>query len=164
MEAINELIRWLIQRMEWVYGFVVNDLHLPSKVGYVIIGFLVVVFFYDLYDIYQQRKKSMPALIWLLVVLLIPLGTLIYLFVGRYFLHNTPLPIEPVPPTPTLTSTPTPATEAPASPATVTPKAVTTTVGTIVGVIAAIAGAIGVAFFVLITIAIVQCQNDPKCM
>lgn len=153
--------------MQWVYGFVVGDLGLPSQVGYAVLAVLVAIFFYDLYDIYTQRQKGYQAMIWILVVLLVPLGTLIYLLLGRYFLHRAPLPVVPVPDiNPTGDDAESlPVTQVSAEQASFnTQRKVTTTIGTIVGVIAALAGAAAVFFFIVITIAIIQCQQDPKCM
>jgi uncharacterized protein with PQ loop repeat len=144
-------VSWLINRMQWVYGFVVNDLGLPSQVGYAVLGLLVIIFFYDLFHIYKRRNTGDIALVWLAVLLIVPLGTLIYLFFGRPMLNK--LPIRPT--LPTVRSK---------NPLPLPGKKTTTTLGSIVGVIAIVAGAVGLFFFVMVIIALVQCANDPKCM
>lgn len=149
---IEQLVSWLILRMEWVYGYVVNTLNLPSFVGYLVLATLIFIFFYDLYDIYYKRNRHGTALVWLLVVLLIPLGTLIYLAFGRNHLANT----APYLPKPTRTSSQTQVTNG--------QKKAATTLGTIVGTIAIVAGVIAVGFFIFVTIALIQCARDPKCM
>ncbi len=158
----QQLISWLITRMEWVYGFVVNDLGLSSKIGYAVIILLIGVFFYDLYDIYKHRNTGTEALVWLLIVLIAPLGTLIYLALGWAHIRQAPV-IAPQPvATPLDNQSPAPNVVMGASGKAT--KRTATTLGTIVGGIALAAGAIMVVFFVFIGIAMIQCANDPKCM
>ena len=88
MDFTQILFNWLIARMGWVYGFVVHTLGLPSFFGYLIIILLIVVFFYDLVDIFMHREATSTALLWLACVLIVPLGTVIYLAFGRRYVHK----------------------------------------------------------------------------
>lgn len=53
---------------------------------------------------------------------------------------------------------------APSSTFQVTPKKAGTVLGSVVGAILWISGLMAVGFFVIVTIAAIQCANDPKCM
>ena len=53
---------------------------------------------------------------------------------------------------------------APSSRFRVTPKKAGTVLGSVVGAILWISGLMAVGFFVIVTIAAIQCANDPKCM
>lgn len=141
--------------MQWVYGFVVNTLGLPSVVGYVVLGLLVLLFFYDLYDIYKHRNRGQRALVWILIVILVPLGTLIYLLLGRSNLRQA----APVPQRPLATRT------GPyVAPSSNKPKTTASVIGSVVAGIALVAGIVVLAIFVLVVVAYIQCMNDPKCM
>ncbi len=149
---MDTLINWLMYRMKWVYDFLVLDLGIPSFLAWFLLAALVVVFFYDLYDIFRHRNREGAALLWLLIVLLVPLGTLIYLFGGRQLLHNAqPAQMKRYGRTPKAVATP-------------KQKAAVSTIGSIVGGIALVAGVLVLVFLVFIVIAYIQCMNDPKCM
>lgn len=152
--------------MQWVYGFVVNDLGLSSKIGYAVLVLLVLLFFYELYDIYKHRNTGAVALIWLLVVLLLPLGTLVYLGIGRAHIRQAPAQKpQPLPPAAVPTQNPQANLYKQEQGTSVsTGRKAATTIGSIVGAIALAAGAIAVVFFIFIGIAMIQCANDPKCM
>jgi hypothetical protein len=144
---------WLIERLQWIYSFIVGTLHLPSYVGYGVGIALVAIFFYDLYDLYQNRNKGEWAGIWLAVVLLIPLGTLLYLFLGRPMLHAKANVKRPP-----VRSASTTQRRGP------TGTQTATAIGSVVGAIAMVVGAVAVVIFIIVVIALVQCANDPKCM
>ena len=146
------LIAWLIQRLGWIYSFVTRDLQLPSFVGYSIIAILIFIFFFDLIHLFRNRHKGNEVLFWLLVILLVPLGTLAYYLIGRRRLEKM---IQPVP---------TGVSRAQIGRFAKANKAIPTTLGTIIGVIAWIAGSVVIVFFVLVAIALIQCANDPKCI
>jgi hypothetical protein len=142
---------WLMQRLQWVYGFIVSDLGLPSIVGYAVLALLAIVFFYDLYHIYKNRHKGTIVAVWLGVVLLLPLGSLLYLLMGRYMVKKAPVPIPP-------------SASSYKKNGAVPSKVVPTTLGTILGIIAWVVGAAALGFFILVAIVLIQCANDPKCM
>jgi hypothetical protein len=121
--------------------------------GIAIGAVLVGIFLYDLYDLYKNKNRGKAALLWLLIVLLVPLGSIVYLTYGRRDIRNNPV------------VTKNPAVAVPSSPA--VPQKATAAVsliGTIVGAIAVIAGVLAVGFFIFVTVVMIQCSRDPKCM
>lgn len=46
----------------------------------------------------------------------------------------------------------------------ITPKKAGTVLGSVIGAVLWISGLVVVGFFVIVTIAVIQCANDPKCM
>ena len=151
---MDTLINWLIARLNWVYEILVLKLGLPLPLVYVLHGAVFILFFYDLYDIYTQRNKGNSVLGWLAVLLLMPLGSIFYIVFGRNILHNLKV-VQPKPKavasTGKLASKP-------------TANKAATTIGSIVAVIAIIAGISALVYFIIIVAAMIQCANDPKCM
>jgi hypothetical protein len=145
---MDTLLSWLVLRMQWLYGFVTNTLGLPVVVGYIALALAIGAFFYSLAHLYKNRYKGSAAALWLAVVILIPLGGVIYAALGQRMVNATPDPR----PKKFYPSAPMPN------------RVIPTTLGSILGFIAMVAGAIAVAVFILIAVAYIQCMNDPKCM
>jgi hypothetical protein len=148
---MDVVFSWLMLRLQWIYGFVVRDLGLPSIIGYAVIASLALAFFYDLYHIYKNRHKGVIVAVWFGVLLLVPLGSLLYILAGRYMINKVPTPPpRPVSSYPKNVALPS--------------RKVPTTLGTALGIIAWIVGAAAVGFWIFVIVVLIQCANDPKCM
>jgi hypothetical protein len=154
------LVNWLLGRLMFINTFLVFDLGLPVWVASILCGVVVALFFYCLIDLFQHRDKGMAAFVWLMVVLLVPLGTFVYLIFGSPKLHRTPAP-QPQYVKPGVSGgSGQLSREAPRRYF----MGTTTALGGAVAIIAVVAGCAVLAFFILILIAYIQCINDPKCM
>lgn len=133
-----------------------------------------------IYAVITRYQQINPVWIVLLIISLFtgagPIVALLFLAVNKKMLQGQTPPTATAPQAPSVQSTvmvypePTAGNLASPIPQTVssgfTPqqKAAGTVLGSVVGVILWISGLIAVGFFVIVTIAIIQCANDPKCM
>jgi Ca2+/Na+ antiporter len=176
------LITWLIQRLLWVYQILVATLGLPVWAASIVAGTVVLLFFYCLFDLFLHRNKGEIALSWLIIIILIPFATFLYLIFGRAAVRKAPIHLSRATSTPVSHGAPTPehTTSATAWASPVSPVSqqnigiaqqqkkyflgTTTVLGSTIAIIAVAAGAIALVFFIFVIIALIQCANDPKCM
>lgn len=94
---MNELYVWLAIRIRWFYNFPVKTLGLPSWYGYLLVTIVVLLFLVAIYDLLKYRDRGYAAILWLAVVVLVPLGSLIYLLIGSRMIRKTPVYVSPKP-------------------------------------------------------------------
>lgn len=168
-------VSWLILRFFNAIRFLVNDLGLPIWLAAAIIGVLIFLFFYALYDIYQNKDKGNAAFIWLMVVIIVPFSGIVYAIFGHRHLSQLPV-VKPAPPPPPQSAPNQASSSSEALSYNQTQYnlaaaeqkkyflGATTALGGAVAIIGMIAGVTMLVFFVFIIISIIQCMNDPKCM
>jgi MFS family permease len=84
-----QLINWIILRLRFFY-YLPSDIGLPAWTGYIVAGIVIVLFFWALYELYNRGSF---ALFWLGVILIVPLGSVLYLLLGSKQLRSLPEPI-----------------------------------------------------------------------
>jgi hypothetical protein len=163
------LIRWMMTRISIVYGFLTNTLGLPSYIAVALTLFMIALFFYCLFDLFRYRDRGETTLIWLIIVVIVPFSSLLYLIFGFTAVRKAPIKQTSPPPQPPTSVNPRqpayPAQYATGQPSKQKKYLGTTTVlGGVIATIALVAGIVALAFFALVVIALIQCANDPKCM
>lgn len=100
-----QLINWLVFRLRFFYYFPTRTLGLPVWTGYVLAITVLILFFWALYDLFNYRNRGGLALLWLFVILLVPLGSVLYLVLGAKQLRLLPAPVlSPKPVTSTVSA------------------------------------------------------------
>ncbi len=88
-----QLINWLVFRLRFFYYFPSRTLGLPVWAGYILAITVLILFFFALYDLFNYRNRGSLALLWLIVVLLVPLGSVLYLVFGSKQLRILAVPV-----------------------------------------------------------------------
>jgi MFS family permease len=87
-----QLINWLILRLRFFY-YLPSDFGLPTWTGNILAGAVILLFMWALYDLYKFHNRGAYALFWLGVILIVPLGSVLYLLIGSKQLRSLPTPI-----------------------------------------------------------------------
>lgn len=142
MDLLTTKIRW--------YGSLIVGLGLPVWVAMAVAIVTIILFVYCAYDLRKYGVLSSDVTWWIAIIILVPLGTILYLYYGRKFLDTRLKNYKP------------PKSTAKSSKSKTNKTAIT--FGSVLSTLAAILGVGALIFFVVIVVVMIQCSRDPKCM